>query len=248
MARSNQLVTLEVTDSAKEIGQLYPARRVHSTIDAGGIVQWIVDYNALCFEINGVAPEVDRLYKARKARTRTGLVNSKPVYMIEYCCGLIDDDDYYWSTCAEYMSVPHNVILDYMTCYYPDPTPVTFRTMTITITPQTNGTLEGRGSWAYPFEGTSGTVLLREFFKVTAYCLVLDRGSGPETGILWQLEPDGQQYGEGPVIDLTPLVLQSWTPLNADVDIYGYYGSYCSGNYTWFTTGGPVSTPYRLRA
>lgn len=248
MARSNQLVTLEVTNSVKEIGELYPARRVHSTIDTGGIVQWIVDYNVLCFEINNVIPEVDRLYKARKARTRTGLVNSKPVYMLEYCCGLIDDDDRYWVSCEEYVNSPHTVVLDYINCYIGEEPPLsTVRTATFSITPQGDGSLQGRGSWAYPFETTSGTVLLREFFKVTAYCLALDRGSGPETGILWWLEPDGQQYGEGPVIDLTPLVLQSWTPLNADVDIY--QRGVCSGDYYWTdTVGGTSSWPYRLRA
>lgn len=248
MARSNQLVTLEVTNSTKEIGQLYPARRVHSTIDTGGIVQWIVDYNALCFEINNVAPEVDRLYKARKARTRSGLVNGKPVYMLEYCCGLIDDQ-MYWATCDEFMSSPHSITLDYITCYYPDPTVVTFRTTTFAISPQGSGVLMGRGSWSRPFEGPSGLATLTEYFKVTASCLTLDFGEGPVEGIQWQLEPDGQKYGDGPVIDLTPEFYTSWTPLNAEIDIYRSGAEYCSGEYYWIQhSNGNTSTPYRLRA
>lgn len=248
MARSNQLVTLEVTNSAKEIGQLYPARRVHSTIDTGGIVQWVVDYNVLCFEINNVIPEVDRLYKARKARTRTGLVSGKPVYMLEYCCGLIDDDDRYWVSCEEFIGTPHTVVLDYVTCYFPDPTVVTFRTATFTISPQGDGRLEGRGSWSRPFEGPSGTTTLTEYFKVVAYCLTLDLGEGLVEGIRWELQPDGQQYGEGPIIDLNSQMFYSFTPMNADIDIYGYSGSYCSGEYTWTENiSGPISNPYRLR-
>lgn len=243
MARSNRLVTLEVTNSTKEIGQLYPARRVHSTIDTGGIVQWIVDHDVLCFEINGVEPEVDRLYKARKARTRTGLVNSKPVYMIEYCCGLIDDQEY-WATCAEFMSGSHSVTLDYMTCSYPDPTVVTFRTATFTISPDGSGTVTGRGYWAYPWETSEGFVTRKDYFRVAASCLTLDPdGSGPVEGIRWRLEEDGTQYGDGPIVDLSSSEYESWTPVNANVDIYGTSGSYCSGDYYW-----NLSSPYRLRA
>jgi hypothetical protein len=89
--RNNLDATIEVLSSTVEIGELYPARRMHESIDTEtGLVQWSEGEACLCFDINGVIPESDRLYLAWKARQR-GLVNGKKVWMLEDCCGPIHD-------------------------------------------------------------------------------------------------------------------------------------------------------------
>jgi len=245
MARSNQLVTLEVTNSTKEIGELYPARRVHSVIDTGGIVQWIVDYNVLCFEINNVIPEMDRLYKARKARTRTGLVNSKPVYMLEYCCGLIDDNDRYWATCDDFVNAEHSATLESVATFFPDCDLISLYPYTppaaFALYPTGLSAVEGFAEFTYTNLGTT----VYDRYRVTGFCSFGDIGNGEEEFIRWELQHVERTINEVPELT-SSTVFFSNVPLNDPINIRGSATSFCLNPAYWTSTPPGVTTNFVL--
>lgn len=247
--RINVESTVEVLSETREVGDLYPARRMHTAIDTGtGAVQWQVSETVLAFEINGLKPHAERLYAARKARSR-GLVAGKPVYMLEYCCG--GHDRVYFQSCSDFLHASHAAILDTTYCIEgatynsSNPPPPEWggllNVVSTSFTLSWDGEyLSGAAVLNFGYNAIDGGVLKR-YYRVRGHCFPLGDGNGTEL-VYWEMWYTGYTIDDGPFIDAFNIVVYtSVTPLNSDLEIYGGSDSPigCQGPFLW--DGHPIA-------
>ena len=243
--RSKQNAIFEVLSTTREIGQLYPARRIRKDIDASGLIQYGTEEAVLCFNVEATVFQTQQLYKGWLARAQ-GLVNGKRVYFAGYCCGKIDRP--YFATCEEFIAVPHVAILDNFRCYVGE-TQFSDPNTSFTLSPNGTGTLEGTGALYYEFPGLGYN--LRSYYFVQGFCLTLDGISG----VAWSIRNNrnvlivGGVESEGFPSSET---YTSWTPINVDMSIYNNAGPsntppiLCTNDYYWRRSGS-VGFSLRLR-
>jgi hypothetical protein len=193
-------------------------------VDAAGLVQWIPQADVLAFDINNGNPPLETMFKARKARVIGGAsVLGKPVYKVDSCCLLIDDDEYYLWDCESFTTSPQSATLHYYNHYY-EGYDVIVRTMGIAMIPTTPGQTMGEGSWVIRYENGPWSYSSRIFYTARATCITIgNEGSG----LFWELWFSADQFIdnegiEGPKTPQTgTTVYQSFVPFTEDQTIKG---------------------------